>query len=207
MLHYKKVIIVVVFSAASIFNIPGLSLYPEMDEMINQSMSSPAKPTRRSRIRTTFKVWICVIASSGFCVLSSPFLRMGDVFPFWRMGNFYLQICVWETFFHLTYGKFLSPNMRMGNIFSAWSMGNLLNLAHGRLWMEHCFFQWCTGDFSHRHMGDTYWLVTRSVTRHNGHQCLKSAVLWNQTMFFMWTTVAASRIIIFMWQVCMTFSN
>lgn len=40
---------------SSVFNIPGLTLYPEMDEMISQSMS-PSKPTRRSRIRTTLKV-------------------------------------------------------------------------------------------------------------------------------------------------------
>lgn len=41
--------------ASSIFNIPGLTLLPEMDEIVTQSMS-PSKPTRRSRIRTTLKV-------------------------------------------------------------------------------------------------------------------------------------------------------
>lgn len=41
--------------ASSVFNIPGLSLYPEMDEMVSQT-ASPSKPTRRSRIRTTLKV-------------------------------------------------------------------------------------------------------------------------------------------------------
>ncbi|KAH3826852.1 hypothetical protein DPMN_128764, partial [Dreissena polymorpha] len=38
--------------ASSIFNIPGLSLYPELDEI----QPSSGKPTRRSRIRTTLKV-------------------------------------------------------------------------------------------------------------------------------------------------------
>lgn len=41
--------------AASIFNIPGLKLLPEMDELINQSLT-PAKPHERTRIRTTLKV-------------------------------------------------------------------------------------------------------------------------------------------------------
>ncbi|KAL4217160.1 Cyclin-dependent kinase 14 [Mactra antiquata] len=39
---------------SSIYNIPGLATYPEMDDMITSM--SPAKPTRRSRIRTTLKV-------------------------------------------------------------------------------------------------------------------------------------------------------
>nr|XP_022323146.1 cyclin-dependent kinase 14-like [Crassostrea virginica]XP_022323147.1 cyclin-dependent kinase 14-like [Crassostrea virginica]XP_022323148.1 cyclin-dependent kinase 14-like [Crassostrea virginica] len=41
--------------AASIFNIPGLKLLPEMDELIHQSLT-PAKPHERTRIRTTLKV-------------------------------------------------------------------------------------------------------------------------------------------------------
>ncbi|KAK3582637.1 hypothetical protein CHS0354_001682 [Potamilus streckersoni] len=40
---------------ASIFNIPGLKLLPEMDELLNQSLSQH-RPTGRTRIRTTLKV-------------------------------------------------------------------------------------------------------------------------------------------------------
>ncbi|KAL5006114.1 hypothetical protein ScPMuIL_017272, partial [Solemya velum] len=40
---------------ASIFNIPGLKLLPEMDELINQTLSAP-RPVTRTRIRTTLKV-------------------------------------------------------------------------------------------------------------------------------------------------------
>ncbi|WAR10007.1 CDK14-like protein [Mya arenaria] len=43
-------------AASSIFNIPGLKVYPEMDDMIQATSASPGKPVRRSRIRTTFKV-------------------------------------------------------------------------------------------------------------------------------------------------------
>ncbi|KAK3082735.1 hypothetical protein FSP39_003818, partial [Pinctada imbricata] len=40
---------------ASIMNIPGLKLLPEMDELVSQTMSQ-ARPQERSRIKTTLKV-------------------------------------------------------------------------------------------------------------------------------------------------------